>query len=122
VIEVCFLVCRNPPQRLSRTVKITTRLCVISSPAHSQFGPPLQLVIVQRESATASGKDQHPGADQFIADVSGPTAYQGPGNDPSDLGKDVVTAVGELAQLLDGFVEVAPFGGRIAWRCRGGRC
>src|SRR5687768_8032215 len=37
VIEVCFLVCRNPPQRLPRTVKTTARLCVITSPAHSQF-------------------------------------------------------------------------------------
>src|SRR5687768_8879822 len=36
VIEVCFLVCRNPPQRLPRTPKITARLCLITSPAHSQ--------------------------------------------------------------------------------------
>ena len=32
--------------------------------------PPLQLVIVQRESATASGENQHRGANQLIADVS----------------------------------------------------
>jgi hypothetical protein len=33
--------------------------------------PALQLVIVQRESLTPAGEDQHSGADQLMADVIG---------------------------------------------------
>ena len=46
-----FLVCRNPRQRLSRTVKITARPCVITSRLVADPRPTLQFVIVQRESA-----------------------------------------------------------------------
>jgi hypothetical protein len=35
----------------------------------------------------------------------------GAGSDAGGLGQDVVTAVGDLAQLLDGFIQVAAFGG-----------
>ena len=63
------MVCRNPRQRLSRTVKITARLCLITSRLVPDPRPPLQFVIVQRESATTAGENQHPGADQLIPDV-----------------------------------------------------
>ncbi len=55
--------------------------------------------------------DEHPSADQLIADVSGWAGVPGAGGDASGLGEDVVTAVGELAQLFDGFVKVAALGG-----------
>ena len=73
--------------------------------------PALLLVIVEWESATASGEDQHRGTDQLIADVSGRAGIPRPGSDASGLGKDVVAAIGDLAQLLNGFVEVAALGG-----------
>jgi hypothetical protein len=34
-----------------------------------------------------------------------------PGGDPGSLGKDVVAVIGNLAQLLDGLIQVAALGG-----------
>jgi hypothetical protein len=56
-------------------------------------------------------RDEHPGADQLIADVSGWACIPGARGDPRSLGQDVVASVGELAQLFDGFVEVSALGG-----------
>jgi hypothetical protein len=60
---------------------------------------------------TACGADEHPGADQLIADVGGWAGIPGAGGDASGLGKYVVTAIGDLAQLLDRFVKIAALGG-----------
>jgi hypothetical protein len=49
--------------------------------------------------------------DQLIADVSVWAGVPGADSDTSGLGEDVVTTIGDLARLLDGFVEVAAFGG-----------
>jgi hypothetical protein len=38
-------------------------------------------------------------------------AYQYPAVMPAASAKDVVTAIGDLAQLLDGFIKAAAFGG-----------
>jgi hypothetical protein len=43
--------------------------------------------------------------------VSGRAGVPRPGSDACSLGKYVVTAIGDLAQLLDGFIQVAAFGG-----------
>jgi hypothetical protein len=67
--------------------------------------------MVERESATTSGEDQHPGADQFIANMGGWAGVPRPGSDACSLRKDVVTAIGNLAQLLNGFIEVAALRG-----------
>jgi hypothetical protein len=64
--------------------------------------PTLQVVIVEREAATVSGEEEHPGADQLITNVSGRAGIPEPGVDACNLGKAVVTAIGDLAQLLDG--------------------
>jgi hypothetical protein len=69
----------------------------------------VQLVIVQRESAAASGEIQHRCADQLTADVR--PGVLGPRSDACSLSQYVVAAIGHLAQLLDGFVEAAAFGG-----------
>jgi hypothetical protein len=69
--------------------------------------PALELSIVEWDAVAAAGEDQHRGADQLIADVSGRTGVPRPGSDAGGLGKDVVTAIGDLAQFLDGFVQVA---------------
>jgi hypothetical protein len=63
--------------------------------------PTLKLVIVQRESLTHAGEDQHSSADQLIADVSGRAGIPISGSDASGLGQDVVTAIGDLAQLFE---------------------
>jgi hypothetical protein len=46
--------------------------------------PALELVVVKRQTAAVTSKDQHPGADQLIADVGGwagiPGAIPGVGN------------------------------------------
>jgi len=77
--------------------------------------PTLKLVIVHRQTVFARREDEHPGADQLIADVAGWAGIPGARGDPGGLGQDVVTAVGDLAQLFYGFVEVAALGGvRIA--------
>jgi hypothetical protein len=57
-----------------------------------------------------SGDDEHPGTDQLIADMCGRPRILRPGSDASSFGKDVVAAVSYLAQLFDGFVEVAALG------------
>ena len=77
----------------------------------SDPGPALQLVVVERQAATVSGDDEHPGGDQLIANVSGRPGIPRPRGDARSLGEDVVAAIGDLAQLLDGFVEVAALGG-----------
>jgi hypothetical protein len=41
----------------------------------------VRCVIVQRESAATSGENQHPGADQLIADMSGRPGVPGPGSE-----------------------------------------
>jgi hypothetical protein len=64
----------------------------------------LQLVIVERQPSAVSRDDEHPGADQLIADMGGWSGIPGAGGDPGGLGKDVVTAVGDLAQLLNGLI------------------
>jgi hypothetical protein len=56
-----------------------------------------------------SGEDEHPGTDQLISDVSGRAGIPRTRCDACSLGKDVVAAIGDLTQLLDGFVEVAAF-------------
>ena len=49
------------------------------APFVSDSGPARQFVIVHRESAAASGEDEHPGADQLIANMSpSGLAYQAP--------------------------------------------
>ena len=39
--------------------------------------------------------------------MSGRSGVPGPDSDAGCLGKDVVAAIGDLAQLLDGFIQVA---------------
>jgi hypothetical protein len=46
-----------------------------------------------------------------MADVSGRAGVPTPGSDARGLGQDVVAAIGDLAQLLDGFIEATAFGG-----------
>ena len=88
--------------------------------AQSDTGPALRLVVVHRRTAVASREDQHPGTDQLIADVSGWAGIPEARGDPGGLGQDVVTAVGDLAQLFDRFVEVAALGGVPASAVPGG--
>ena len=76
--------------------------------AQSDTGPALRLVVVHQRTAVASREDQHPGT--LIADVSGWAGIPEARGDPGGLGQDVVTAVGDLAQLFDRFVEVAALG------------
>jgi hypothetical protein len=50
--------------------------------------------------------------------MSGRAGIPEPGSDAGSLGKDVVTAIGDLAQLLNGFIQVAalrgsPHGGAV---------
>ena len=40
-------------------------------PLKSDPRPPLEVVVVHRQTVAASGEDEHSGADQLIADVSG---------------------------------------------------
>jgi hypothetical protein len=54
------------PGSRRRLAPFTARLCVPSSPLIADARPTLQLVIVERESATASGKNQQPGGDQLM--------------------------------------------------------
>jgi hypothetical protein len=51
----------------------------------------------------ATSKDEHPGTDQLIPDVTGWAGISGARSETGGLGQNVVTAVGELAQLFDGF-------------------
>jgi hypothetical protein len=81
------------------------------TPLISHSGPALQLLIIERESATASGENQHRSADQLIADVSGRVGLPRPGSDARGLGKDVVATIGDLTQLLHGLIQVAPVRG-----------
>ena len=60
---------------------------------------------------TPAGEDQHSGADQLMPDVSGRVGVPISCSDACGLGQDVVAAIGDLAQLLDGFIEAAAFGG-----------
>jgi hypothetical protein len=46
-----------------------------------------------------------------MADVSGWPGVPEPGSDACSLSQDVVAPIGDLAQLLDRFVKVAPLGG-----------
>ena len=46
-----------------------------------------------------------------MADTGGRPRVPRPGSDACSLSQDVVAAIGDLAQLLDGFVEVAAFDG-----------
>jgi hypothetical protein len=45
-----------------------------------------------------------------MADVSWPGVPE-PGGDTCSLSQDIVAAIGDLAQLLDGLIQVAAFGG-----------
>jgi hypothetical protein len=65
---------------------------------------------VDGTAATVSG-DEHPSANQFIADLRGRAGVPRADLDACNLGKDVVTAIGHLAQLFKGFVQVAAPGG-----------
>jgi hypothetical protein len=69
-------------------------------PLISHSAPALQLAVVERHTAAACRGYEHPGADQFIADMTGWAGIPGARCDPGGLGEDVVTAVGDLAQLL----------------------
>jgi hypothetical protein len=60
-----------------------------------------KLVVVQRQTAAATGEDEHPGADQFIADVDGWAGTPRARGNPGGLGQNVITAVSDLAQLFD---------------------
>jgi hypothetical protein len=57
------------------------------SPLIADARPTLQFVIVERESAATSGEDQHPGADQLIADVSRRPRVPRPGSNASGLAR-----------------------------------
>jgi hypothetical protein len=58
---------------------------------------------LEPETSAASRQDEHPGADQW----EWPAGIPRPGSNARGLGQDVVTAVGDLAQLFDRFVKVA---------------
>ena len=61
--------------------------------------PSLQFVIVEWEAATTSGENQHPSADQLIADVTGRVGVPGPGSGAGGLSQDVVAAIRDFAKL-----------------------
>jgi hypothetical protein len=63
-----------------------------------------------------TGEDEHPSADQLIANVSGRAGIPRPG-DACSLGKDVVSAIGDIAQLLDRFNPGCGAPLRTSWRC-----
>src|SRR5215204_6556485 len=56
-------------------------------------------------------EDQHSGADQLVAHMGGWTGIPRARSDPGSFGQDVVTALGDLAQIFDCFVQVAALGG-----------
>jgi hypothetical protein len=58
---------------------------VISYRARIHPCPTLQLVIVYRQTAAATGEDEHPGADQLITDVGGWAGIPGTCGDSGGL-------------------------------------
>jgi hypothetical protein len=63
-----------------------------------------------------AGHDQHSGSHQLMSDMGGWPGVPGTRSDTSGLSDDFVATVGDFAQLGDGVVKVAAFGG--APQCR----
>lgn len=52
-----------------RCLGFTVPRYVISYPAQTRLWSTAPVVVIQRQTATASGEDQHPGGDQLMANV-----------------------------------------------------
>ena len=70
-------------------------------------GPWRSNSLVERQAATVFAEHEHSSGNQLRADVCRRPCLPRPSSDAGSLGKDVVGPIGDLAQLLDGFVEVA---------------
>ena len=77
-----------------RCLGFTVPRYVISYPAQTRLWSTAPVVVIQRQTATASGEDQHPGGDQLMANVCGRPGVPRSRGDPSGLGQDVVSAIG----------------------------
>src|SRR5215216_3748520 len=53
-------------------------------------GPALKFGVVERDTGTTAGKDEHAGGDQLVTDMSGRAGVPGSGGDAGGFGEDMI--------------------------------
>ena len=73
---------------------------VLSSRARTRpVCPALKFGVVERDTGTTAGKDEHAGGDQLVTDMSGRAGVPGSGGDAGGFGEDMIATVTDLAEL-----------------------